>query len=111
MRIQRLGYPANGEIALVLESLGRTGSSVLQVGTAVFPAGLRSPAEGFHERDADEVALILEGRFQTTAGGETQILGPGDLVVIPAGEPNASQALEPSKVLWLMYAPEGTPAP
>ncbi len=95
----------------MLESLSRKGASVLQIGTAQFPAGLRSPAEGFHSRDADEIALVLEGRFETIAGGEVHVLGPGDLIIIPAGEANASRALEPSKVLWMMYAPEGAPPP
>jgi quercetin dioxygenase-like cupin family protein len=111
MRVQRLAYPDQGQVARVLESLTRHGASVLQIGTAQFPAGLRSPAAGFHTRDADEIALVLEGRFETIAGDDVRVLGPGDFVVIPAGEPNASRALEPSKVLWIMYAPEGTPPP
>jgi quercetin dioxygenase-like cupin family protein len=111
VRVQRLAYASEGDVARLLDSLSRKGPSVLQIGTAQFPAGLRSPVDGFHTRDADEIALVLEGRFEAVVSGEVRILNAGDFVVIPAGEPNAARALEPAKVLWMMYAPEGTPPP
>lgn len=38
-----------------------------------------------HTLDADEIFMVVSGSIQVTPGGET--LGPGDAVVVPAGQP------------------------
>ena len=104
MRVTRLEYPSDGSLSRVIETVARDGATVLEFGTAAFPAGMRSPATGLHVRDADELAVIVEGSFETESGGETRIVRAGDVVVIPAGEANASRALEPSRVIYLMLS-------
>ena len=47
----------------------------------------RGPA--LHTHPYDEVLIIQEGRATATVGGETVEVGPGDIVLIPAGEPHA----------------------
>ncbi len=107
MNVIRIAYPSGGDLSQMLLKLGVAGGSELEIGTASFAAGERSPPEGFHVRDAHEIAFILEGLFHTESGGETRILHAGDLVNIPAGEPNASRALVDCRVIYLMYHAEG----
>ena len=41
-----------------------------------------------HTHPYDEVLIIQEGRARATVGGETLDVGPGDIVLIPAGAPH-----------------------
>lgn len=46
-------------------------------------AGLESPEA--HTLDRDELFLVVEGEVRLAPGGP--VAGPGDVVVVPAGEP------------------------
>lgn len=103
MKVMRLSYPSGDVLSKALIQLGLQGGSTLEVGTASFPSGVRSPEVGLHVRAAHEVSFILEGSFETESGGQTQIVSAGDIVSIPPGEPNASRALSDARVLYVMY--------
>jgi mannose-6-phosphate isomerase-like protein (cupin superfamily) len=42
-----------------------------------------------HRHEYDEVFVVLEGEATMTAGGTEIKAGPGDIVVVPAGQPHA----------------------
>jgi uncharacterized cupin superfamily protein len=108
MKVMPITYPDSEALSSELFSLGVPEGSTLQIGTASFPAGVRSPAEGFHVRNTHEVSFILEGAFDTESGGVSRVVKAGELVSIPAGEPNASRALANSRVIYLMYGTAGS---
>lgn len=110
MKVLPLAYPTGGALSTVLLELAVADASILEIGTARFPAGLRSPAQGLHVRDAHEIAFILEGEFFTESGGESRTVRAGDVVSIPPGEPNASQALSEARVIYLMLKPKDSNA-
>jgi quercetin dioxygenase-like cupin family protein len=49
-----------------------------------------APGDGpsLHRHDYAEVFVVQEGRVTVFAGGDEREAGPGDIVVIPAGEPH-----------------------
>src|SRR3978361_2420812 len=53
------------------------------------PKGRPIP-QHFHEREL-EVFLCTRGRVQVWAGGESRVLSPGDMAVVPAGVVHASR--------------------
>jgi mannose-6-phosphate isomerase-like protein (cupin superfamily) len=42
-------------------------------------------SDGAHTLDRDEVFMVLAGSVRLAAGGD--VLGPGDALVVPAGDP------------------------
>ena len=62
---------------------GGTGLSLIFVDAE--PGG--GPA--LHRHQYDEVFVVLEGEATITAGGKEIKAGPGDIVVVPAGQPHA----------------------
>ncbi len=102
MKVLPVEYPVGSTLSRELMTLAVAGGSTVEIGTAHFPAGVRSPAQGFHSRNTHEIAFVIEGSFETTSGGESRVVRAGDLVVIPPGEPNASRALSDSRVIYLM---------
>jgi mannose-6-phosphate isomerase-like protein (cupin superfamily) len=61
---------------------GEPGISLILVDA---PPG-RGPA--LHAHDYAEVMIVLEGTATFTAGEESREVGPGEVVIIPAGEPH-----------------------
>lgn len=57
----------------------------LSFGIYVLPAGGTDPQDPHTE---DEVYVVLGGRAQFTAGGETTACGPGDILFVPALVPH-----------------------
>lgn len=109
MKVIPITYPDGETLSTELLSLGVPEGSTVQIGTASFPAGARSPVDGFHVRNTHEVSFILEGAFNTECGGVSRIVRAGEMVSIPAGEANASRALSNSRVIYLMYKAAGPP--
>lgn len=72
----------------------------------VFSPGMRSSPHkhAYHS----ETFLVLAGRMRWTVGGETDIIGPGDLVYIPPDTSHATEVLgdEPVHAIML-YEPGG----
>lgn len=109
MKVIPITYPDGAALSRELFSLGVPEGSTLEIGTASFPAGARSPVEGLHARGSHEVSFIVEGAFDIECGGVSRVVSAGELVSIPAGEPNASRALSNSRVIYLMYKSAQSP--
>ena len=55
-----------------------------------------------HTAPFDAVVYIVDGAAQITIGGETQTVGCGEMLVMPANIPHALQAEERFKMLLVM---------
>jgi len=72
----------------------------------VFKAGMQSTPH--HHTYHAETFLILKGQMEWTVGGETQTIGPGDLVYIPPDTAHAVKVLGKEDVHAIMiYQPGG----
>jgi quercetin dioxygenase-like cupin family protein len=55
-----------------------------------------------HTAPFDALVQVLEGAVEIRIAGQPHRLGGGDLIVMPAGQPHALQALERFKMLLTM---------
>jgi len=46
-----------------------------------------------HAHPHEQIAMVVEGRFEMTVAGETRVLDPGTVAVIPSGVPHSGRAL------------------
>lgn len=69
------------------------------VAQAVVPSG-SSTLRHVHKR-AEETYYILEGEALVEVAGESERVGPGDAVLIPAGAPHRLTAVGPRQVIML----------
>ncbi|MEM9583550.1 MAG: cupin domain-containing protein [Pseudomonadota bacterium] len=62
----------------------------------------------FHDHpDTDDFFLVLDGEVTLDIEGESHVLGPGELCVVPAGVRHRPRASREAKVL--LIEPAGTP--
>ncbi len=47
-----------------------------------------------HHHPNEEVWVIIEGQFEVSIGGETQVAGPGAVAVVPPDVPHSVRVLE-----------------
>ena len=52
-----------------------------------------------HSHPHQQIANVLEGQFELTVDGETRVLEPGMVAVIPGGVPHSGKALTPCRLL------------
>lgn len=52
-----------------------------------------------HQHPHEQTVNVLEGRLEITVSGETHVLAPGSVFVIPPDEPHSGRALERCRVL------------
>ena len=52
-----------------------------------------------HAHVNEQIMQVLEGRFEFTVGGDTQIYQAGELVVIPPNAPHRGKALTPCRLM------------
>jgi quercetin dioxygenase-like cupin family protein len=52
-----------------------------------------------HSHPHEQVANVLEGRFELTVAGETRVLEPGQVAVIPGNVPHSGRALSACRLL------------
>ncbi len=52
-----------------------------------------------HSHENEQIMHVLEGRFQFTVGGETQVYEAGELVVIPSHTPHYGKALTACRLM------------
>jgi quercetin dioxygenase-like cupin family protein len=55
-----------------------------------------------HSTPHDALVYLVEGDLEVTIAGEAHRLAGGDLLHLPADEPHALQAFEPSKMMLIM---------
>lgn len=53
-------------------------------------AGAEAPE---HSHPHEQVAFVVEGEFELTVDGETEVLRPGRIAVIPANTPHSGRAV------------------
>ena len=63
-------------------------------------AGSRSPE---HHHPHEQVAILLEGRFELTIDGETSVLVPGTVAVIPSHARHSGLALSDCRICDVFY--------
>ena len=56
-----------------------------------------------HSHPHEQIANVLEGRFELTVDGEPRVLEPGMVAVIPGGVPHSGKALTPCRLLDSFY--------
>lgn len=56
-----------------------------------------------HSHPHEQIAIVSEGEFELTVEGETQILDPGRVAVIPSGAPHSGRALTPCKLIDVFH--------
>ncbi len=52
-----------------------------------------------HSHPQDQIANVLEGEFELTVDGETQVLVPGQVALIPGNVPHSGRALTACRLL------------
>lgn len=54
-----------------------------------------------HSHDVDKKDTVLEGRFRMRAQGEEFVLGPGDMLLVPAGVVHEAEVMGKKPVVSL----------
>jgi quercetin dioxygenase-like cupin family protein len=52
-----------------------------------------------HQHPHEQVVNVLQGTLELTVAGQTHVLRPGDVVIIPPDTPHSGRAVEPCRVL------------
>ena len=52
-----------------------------------------------HAHPHEQIACMLEGRFELTIDGDTQVLEPGSVAVIPSSAPHSGKALTACRII------------
>ena len=71
--------------------------------TFVYWTVTEGAAMPIHSHLHEQVAHVLEGRFELTVNGETQVLEPGKVAVIPPHVPHGGRALTACQLLDVFY--------
>jgi quercetin dioxygenase-like cupin family protein len=101
--IRSAGAPASGGPSTML---ART--AALEVRRLTLSKGREIPT---HKATGEITVHCLEGRIAFTADGTTRDLGPGQIILLTAGEPHSLVALEDSAVLVTKVLVVNTTAP
>jgi quercetin dioxygenase-like cupin family protein len=56
-----------------------------------------------HQHPHEQVAILLEGRFELTIDGETSVLVPGTVAVIASNARHSGQALSDCRICDVFY--------
>ncbi len=88
-----------------IDALGEQSSSKrtsTSYGIASFPAGIRHPQDGYAAHEGTEVSFILDGLFDVETPDGVVTVTKDNLVIIPAGEPHATLARSPGRVVYFL---------
>jgi len=56
-----------------------------------------------HSHPHEQIANVLEGRFELTVDGESRILEPGQVAVIPSDAPHSGRAITACRLIDAFY--------
>src|SRR5882672_2800555 len=87
----------------ILELLPAQGSVELQHDAA-------GKVHHFHTHPVDEILMIISGRLNFMWDGGERIVRAGDTILLPAGTPHQSEALEGGAVYAIATRPPANPA-
>ena len=78
--------------------------AVMQKKTGTVTLFAFDAGQGLSEHTApfDALVYMLEGRAEIVISGTSHVLGPGEMIIMPAGEPHALKAMEPFKMMLVM---------
>jgi quercetin dioxygenase-like cupin family protein len=99
----QVSYPVEPDRLKTIIQLTKSLERHHEVGTAYLPKGSSMPNSGTSTHPKHEVSIILEGKLETTSGGQTVILNAGDIVSIPDGESQSSKVLEDTKLIYVFF--------
>jgi len=102
MRIFPLAWPDEGARLRKLCSFSAKGVR-LEIGTGFLQAGTRMPDTGVSAHDRREITLILDGDLTTRTGGDTRRLGKGDVITIPAHQPQSSMIHKDTHLIYIFF--------
>ncbi|MBA2570772.1 MAG: cupin domain-containing protein [Chloroflexi bacterium] len=98
------------DLASLLESRAGSADAYLEfireasmsVGLYVLAAGA---VDGQSPHGEDEIYVVMAGRSQFTAGGQTRDIAPGDVLFVAAEAPHRFHDIEEELVLIVIFAP------
>ena len=56
-----------------------------------------------HKHPHEQIANMIEGKFELTVGGETKIVKAGDVAVIPSNTKHSGKAITDCKIIDIFY--------
>ena len=56
-----------------------------------------------HAHPHEQVTNVIEGRFELTVSGETQILGPGSVAVIPSNTTHSGRSVTSARIIDVFH--------
>ena len=63
-------------------------------------AGAKLPE---HSHPHEQVTSVIEGEFELTVDGETKVLGPGSVVIIPSNVSHSGKSITNSRIIDVFY--------
>ncbi len=89
---ERDGSVNEGELRRRLERLGYS------VGRYVYPPGT---SFGPHTHAVEKIDAVVSGRFRISMGAESEVLDPGDYVLVPQGAEHSAEVVGDTPVVSL----------
>lgn len=71
-------------------------------GTVTLFAFDRGQSLSEHSAPFDALLMGLDGQAEVSLDGKPHRLGPGEMIILPAGHPHALRAMEPFKMALIM---------
>ncbi len=56
-----------------------------------------------HRHPHEQIAMVVEGRFEMTVAGQTRVLDAGTVAVIPPDVPHSGRALTPCRLIDVFH--------
>jgi len=69
---------------------------------ALWDTDANAPLPG-HSHEHEQVTHLLEGEFEITIGGVTNMMKPGSIAVIPSHMHHSGKAITPCRILDVFY--------